>query len=1192
MHNATEDGHVLVSDAVRSQEAFVAGDGGEWSVVTSAGAADVRLHGATIPMTARGGGCDLGVSATPTAQGSRRRPDPAGRLTALRPAVPVVDEPPPVDLLLDLPDVSRPADGFPVATVATASVTAGVASMFFSPIFALLAGVSAMAVIGRWFGSFASHRRSKRRRREAEAVAVASWVVAAKVWCDAETAARHFGRLCPDQLMAATQAEASPWWERLDGDRSLALVLGAGQLSVVVDVEDLKQLDEITSSVDRRAVLDSVPIEVELTPGLAVCGDRIEVIAAARWLVGSAAVRVGPADLGIVLVTTADRVADWDQLKWAPSLAGCVVVDKDRDDALSDVLDRASQGASGRPVLVVVDGAEPTGSGLLARVLSGRVERTTLLWLGATDGIPSGCRSSMAVAADGSAVLHHLDGGGVQPLRWFGCVAAEWDQVMRWLARFEDPECGSEDHGLPSSAALVDVVAAPAQDATHFEASLRRRWAAATTQQLVAPIGLDQEGAVEIDLVADGPHMLAAGTTGAGKSELLRTLVVGLASEQPPDVVSFVLIDFKGGGAFDVVAPLPHVAAVVTDLDPGEAGRALRGLRAEILDREHRLRDMEISDVSDIDRTHPRAFGRLVVIVDEFAALADELPEFLDGLVDIARRGRSLGVHLVLATQRPSGVVTGQIRANTNLRLCLRVQDRSDSIDVIDDPLAGLLPSIPGRAVLRRGGSRCQQLQVAQVSGERDRLGAEPFHLHPAVPVSELDRAVVELVAASLDRIGSDDPETVSLIERITEAAGEVPRAVAPWTTAPTRASFPLPGPGAVIGLLDDPDRRVVAPLSWCPNTDGLLVVGADESQIAATASVAIAAALDLEPSLPTFLLDGDRTASSALADLRTLDPVVDVIGVSEPERLLRAVEQLERTNEPRMVVVHNWVGVVDALTDIAGPLGAERLTKLVRRAGTPGTVIVVTARSDRDVPQRVLGSLGCRVIHRLADPAGYLSFGLRPAEVGSLGGAGVVDPGSALVGVIAGLDNDALAALATRLESDRVWPHPIRVLGSRVDRAVLPSFEPFAQGWRVPIGLDVNLQPQWVVVAEQRPVVVLSHPGGGATTALTTIAAALGDRVCVIDDADGLDNADLVELISEAETEGRAIVVGCTPGCAKRFGTAVAEMLQRSTVVLVNPSRNEGELVRLALPDLTHEPVGRAVLVDRGRATVVQIAA
>lgn len=1198
---------------------FLTGDGGEWSVAAPMGVADVRLHGAAVPFAARGQRIDLSghVVADPAGGGRsehrrRRCPDPSGRLTALRPAIAAIPSPPPVDLVMELPQISRPAGSFPLATVAMAGMTAGVAALFFSPIFALLAGVSALAVVGRWAGSILAHRRSTRQRLDAVLAGRVAWSDAAQTWAAAEGEARHQAALTPHGLTTVFRGETSPWWERLEDDDVLTLCAGIGAIEVEVPVADHTGIESVVARVERRVDLTSVPIEVAFEPGVAVCGDRSETLAAMRWLLGSAISRIGPADVGVVLVTTADRSADWDQLKWAPSLVACVVVDVDREDALTDAFEVAgrSGGRPNRPVLVVVDGAEPTGSGLLARVLSGRVERVIVLWMGSPDAVPAGCRCRVSVAADGGATLDRLDLGGstAQPFRWFGFSADEWGQSMRWLAGFDDPECVAAGEGLPPAAALSDLVIAPGDGAgepSRFAAVLERRWASASTQRLTAPIGVDLEGAVEIDLVVDGPHMLAAGTTGAGKSEMLRTLVVGIASEQPPDVVSFVLIDFKGGGAFDLIAPLPHVAAVVTDLDPGEASRALRGLRAEILDREHRLRDMEISDVSEIDRSHHRSFGRMVVVVDEFAALADELPEFLDGLVDIARRGRSLGVHLVLATQRPSGVVTGQIRANTNLRLCLRVQDRSDSIDVIDDSMAGLLPPIPGRAVLRRGAGRLQQLQVAQVSGARRRPTAEPFSLHPCVPVSATEVLVARAVAASLEVIGGDAPRAASLVDQIVDAASGVERAVAPWTTAPLTTAFPVVAPlglagvpaqvdGAAIGLLDDPDRRLVAPLEWQPDADGLLVVGADETQIAKTASTAVAAALDRDPSVPTFILDGSRSGSEALARLGDLEPVIDIIGGAEPERLLRAVEHLERTNEPRLIVIHDWTALADALVDFSGPLGAERLTKLVRRAGTPGTAIVVTSRSDRDVPQRASGALGRRVIHRLSDPAGFLSFGLRPADVGSLDGASCVEPGSGLVGVIADLDAAAITALAMRVASDgsRAWPSPIRVLGARVDRAVLPEVESLPEGWRVPVGLGIDMAPHWIVVAPQRPVVVLAHPGGGRTTALTTISGALGERACVIDDADRLDEAELAKRIAAAEQSGCALVVGCTPAHAKRFGSAVAELLQRSTVMLLNPSRNEGDLVRLALPDLTEEPVGRAVSVDRGRATIVQIAA
>lgn len=1169
-----------------SLEKFEFGDGGEWTIGTTCGAVDVRLHGVIARGVPRGEFIQLNE---PHASGGRRRPDPTGRLTALRPALPAVESPHPVALDVELPERSRHPEGFPFAIVATAGVTAAVAAAFFSPIFALLAGISALAVIGRWLSAGFSHRRSCRKREVALGDASVLWAERVAAWADGEAAARRARSLMPAELAERSVGEVSPWWERLD-DR-LTLTLGIGSPSVAVDVEGSQCLSELGDRLERCVELSDVPITVDLDPGLAVVGDRVETVAAAQWLIASTMARIGPADLGVVLITTADRVTDWDQLKWCPSLAGCVVVDQDREDALTDALDRSRHANSDgeRTTLLIIDGAEPTGSGLLARMLSGREPDTSLLWLGTSEAVPAGCRSMLGVSADGRGVLEHFDRCGRMALHWFGCDDVLWRQSMRWLARFDDPETSAESVALPSAAALVDLVDV---------ATLHHRWAAATTRHLRAAIGVDQEGAVEVDLVADGPHVLAAGTTGAGKSELLRTLVVGLASQQPPDIVSFVLVDFKGGGAFDAVAALPHVAAVVTDLEPAEAGRALRGLRAEILDREHRLREMEISDVSDVDRSHPRAFGRMVVIVDEFAALAEELPDFLDGLVDIARRGRSLGVHLILATQRPAGVVTGQIRANTNLRICLRVQDRGDSIDVIDDPAAARLPPIPGRVVVRRGAGRCEQLQVAQVSGEHHGPWVELFQLHRCVDGSASERTAAAALGQIVDGMRAKSPGLDSLIERLVEVAGPVARAAPPWLAMPGHLTFPVDvevvehGTEAVIGLLDDPDRRLVRPFCWDSAVDGLLVVGADEHRIAATAATAVAAQLDAKPR-PIFILDGARSGAKPLVRLTDLDAVVDLVTVSEPERLARAVDQLERSREPRLVVINEWSSIADVLTEVGGPLGVERLVKLARRAGTAEMAMVVTARSDRDVPQRASGSLGVRLLHRLADPVGYLSYGLRPADLPPLEGGRFVDAGSGLAGIVAEVDEEAVARLAHRVvTAGLTLPEPIRVLGPHVDRSTLPTTESLPDGWRVPVGLGVDLDPHWIVVAPNRPVVVVGHPGGGRTTAVTTIVNGMDGRTCVIDDPEAIDDPEVAERIAKANSEGQSVVLGCTPSYARRFGSAVAELLPRATVVLLNPSRNEAELVRIAIPDLTTEPVGRAVSVDRGRATVVQIAA
>ncbi len=214
-----------------------------------------------------------------------------------------------------------------------------------------------------------------------------------------------------------------------------------------------------------------------------------------------------------------------------------------------------------------------------------------------------------------------------------------------------------------------------------------------------------------LDIVKDGPHGLIAGTTGSGKSELLTTITAGLAHKASPEFINFVLIDYKGGATFNKFEKLPHTVGLITDLAPRLAERALISLRAELTRREKILKAQGVKDLSELLLSPP---PRLLIVVDEFASMVEELPEFLNSLVEIARRGRSLGVHLILATQRPGGIISTNISANTNFKICLRTQSESDSIDVINTTDAAFLPAdVPGRACFRIGMEQVQTFQTA-----------------------------------------------------------------------------------------------------------------------------------------------------------------------------------------------------------------------------------------------------------------------------------------------------------------------------------------------------------------------------------------------------------------------------------------------------------------------------------------------
>ena len=224
------------------------------------------------------------------------------------------------------------------------------------------------------------------------------------------------------------------------------------------------------------------------------------------------------------------------------------------------------------------------------------------------------------------------------------------------------------------------------------------------TSTPAAVVGSCPDGPFVIDLCRDGPHVLVGGTTGSGKSQFLRTLVTSLAVSAPPDELTFVLVDFKGGASFRRLHQRSPTWSAWSPTSTTTWCRApWASLRAELKRRERLLAAVGAADLEGYHRARPddaEPLPRLVVVVDELRALVEEAPDFVTGLVRLAALGRSLGVHLVLATQRPSGALTAEVQANVSLRIAFRVRDRADSVDVLDDAAAATIaPSTPGRAL-------------------------------------------------------------------------------------------------------------------------------------------------------------------------------------------------------------------------------------------------------------------------------------------------------------------------------------------------------------------------------------------------------------------------------------------------------------------------------------------------------------
>lgn len=254
---------------------------------------------------------------------------------------------------------------------------------------------------------------------------------------------------------------------------------------------------------------------------------------------------------------------------------------------------------------------------------------------------------------------------------------------------------------------------------------LQSRWNSSEVHKtMAAPLGVKtKDEVVYLDLheKAHGPHGLVAGTTGSGKSEILQSYILSAATLFHPYEVSFMIIDFKGGGMVNQFKELPHLVGAITNIDGREIERSLKSIKAELQKRQRVFAECGVNQINNYIKMFKAGevsepIPHLIIIVDEFAELKAEQPEFMKELISAARIGRSLGVHLILATQKPAGQVNEQIWSNSKFKLCLKVQTKEDSNEVLKSPLAAEIKE-PGRAYLQVGNNEIFDLFQSAYSG-------------------------------------------------------------------------------------------------------------------------------------------------------------------------------------------------------------------------------------------------------------------------------------------------------------------------------------------------------------------------------------------------------------------------------------------------------------------------------------------
>jgi S-DNA-T family DNA segregation ATPase FtsK/SpoIIIE len=1016
-----------------------------------------------------------------------------------------------------------------------------------------------------------------------------------------EDRARHLLAPGPDVIAAMATGARADLWPR-DAGSPHGLVLRVGRTD---QPPSIRVRGEPWDGFE-LPVLHGVPVTVDLrqTGVLGVIGTGEQARALLRWLLVQLATLRSPDDLRLVLLTSGDG-RDMGWARWLPHLdpgsaaaVPCWIGNTDagrsaRVDELRQLIDSrraaSGNGAAARSdgeIVVVLDGA------LALRNMRGMRD---ILRFGPEVGVyvvcadsrgMNECRGLCELTADGIRLIRtpHAPEVTAAP---DGVDAARAEQLSRALTPMRDRIAGVET-AIPFPVRLLDLLGVAVPTADDILALWSRKKEGPQTRVV---LGADAAGPVAVDFALQGPHTMLGGATGAGKSILLQTLVTALLLANRPDELNLVLVDFKGGGAFLPFENCPHVTALIRSVgetaadrfDKADAARVLASVRTEVARREAILAPYgaEIDDYWRARESRPELpkLPRLVMIFDEFARVLETSPDFLKELVNVAAKGRSIGMHLVLATQALQGKLSPELKNNITLRISLRQNEPAESTEVLGAPDAAAIPgALRGRGMILWTAGENKTPRVFQ-SGY---LGNPP----PAGGVAALAVRTLDWTDLGAPRpapaaSGGTTTDQQLAIEAIREAARRT-RAPAPFRALlpPLPASVPLdrlpdyqtqaaPDTAVPFGLADVPDEQAQPAYHLdLAASAHLMVAGGPQSGRTTLARALITSlATRFRPDQVHFYVVEHQPAG--LFEYAALPHCGGVFSPAEPDRIRRLVGWLAdetqrraitrfdpggRDNPVIVLVVDGWAQFESradpSLADVSlGPT----LREIISIGAPLGVHIVPIGGQDLltgKIPalcnQRLLLPFPNEDTRRTQLRGGMTSPPPIPGRAIDAGTGYHVQTCQPTTPAAELTSSVTLAGDPATLDPRRL-PRPFPSLPSRVSVADLPLPEPLpSPGW-IPVGIGgpelatigidlFNIGPHLLFIA--------GPAGSGRTTAIATLARLLsrnGIDILALAPPQSplgrlLDGDDGIRVITKAVIEDTALRAAAEPFGDRRY--------------------------------------------------------
>lgn len=645
-------------------------------------------------------------------------------------------------------------------------------------------------------------------------------------------------------------------------------------------------------------------------------------------------------------------------------------------------------------------------------------EAATVVWVLET-GEAAPAATDLLVDADTKQLIDFQRGKVLSLSELFTMETENALRFARQLAPLRDTARVSTGNGeIPSSIELAELLGLTVSSVKYLtsRSAGNLRDTDGRESKTCVPIGLMAGGVCELDLIAQGPHALIAGTTGAGKSEFLQSWLVAMAARLAPKHLNLVLIDYKGGATFGQLTELPHTVASVSDLTTAASERVLQSLRAEMLRREKLLATHRCKDINELCATAASVAPPLLVIaIDEFAVFIADLPNASQTIIDLAQRGRSLGVHLILAAQRPLGSISEKIQANLQIRVCFRVANKSDSREMLGDSTAFEIPAkYPGRGLLKLGNSEPIAFQAALVAEKTQQtkpatgrirmpaaglLDAVTVHAWPAAEKSAAERTrgqvktsrlIAKIALESSDFVNTQPPVLLPQLPAVialsevrryrkqeakTGVAGGAEGAdgageLAGGAEGAGPASL-ADGDGMAVGVFDNPRAQQQLPyeLSLPPGT-ALLISGARKTG-KTSALITLIAALQQRPRINRVYWFGvERKQVAGLEKHPHVRSVTDFDDVWNCNRALAELTKLSGEQAQQIaLLLDDFDTVLETMARRAATETIERLRATITRFLRNGGVAVATSSGGNRIAATMPNLFERFIYLRAADP-------------------------------------------------------------------------------------------------------------------------------------------------------------------------------------------------------------------------------